>query len=95
MVVLVLLVVGCADPLQDKFGSDLYDAGCAHCHGSDLSGGIGPDIGPSSNADRDLTDQQLFDVISVGPGRMPAFGRRLTDAQIASVVEYLRERQAE
>jgi len=90
IVLVVFLVAGCSDRLEGKFGEELYQEGCAHCHGVELTGGTGPNIGPGSNADIELSDQQIADVIRVGPGSMPGFGRRLTDAQIDSVVEYLR-----
>ena len=92
-VLAVLIAVGCSDRLEGKFGEELYQEGCAHCHGVDLSGGTGPDIGPGSNADVELSDQQIGDVIRVGPGAMPGFGGRLTDGQIDSLVEYLRVEQ--
>jgi mono/diheme cytochrome c family protein len=90
IVVAVLIAAGCSDRLEGKFGEELYQEGCAHCHGVDLTGGTGPDIGPGSNADVGLSDQQIGDVIRVGPGAMPRFGGRLTDGQIDSLVEYLR-----
>lgn len=92
-VLAVLIAVGCSDRLEGKFGEELYQEGCAHCHGVDLSGGTGPDIGPGSNADVELSDQQIGDVIRVGPGAMPGFGGRLTDGQIDSLIEYLRVEQ--
>lgn len=88
------LLTACSDPLEDKFGEDLYRAGCAHCHGVDLSGGTGPAIGPGSNADTVLSDLQISGVIKVGPGSMPGFEKRLTDAQIDSVIRHMRIVQA-
>lgn len=86
-------LAGCGDSLEGKLGGDLYQAGCARCHGPDGSGGIGPAIGtPDSNAAMNLTDDQIRGVIRVGPGRMPAFDR-LTDEQVDSLVAYLRELQ--
>ena len=93
IVLAVLIAVGCSDRLEGKFGEELFQDGCAQCHGVDLSGGTGPDIGPGSNADVGLSDQQIGDVIRVGPGAMPGFGGRLTDGQIDSLVEYLRVEQ--
>lgn len=90
IVLAAVLVAGCTDPFEGKFGEELYREGCAHCHGVDLSGGTGPNIGPGSNADIGLSDQQIADVIRVGPGSMPPFRHRLTDAQIDSLVEYQR-----
>ena len=56
------------------------------------AGGIGPALGPGSNAVA-LTDEQIIDVIRIGPGSMTAFGDRFTDAQFDSLVEYLRAEQ--
>lgn len=95
-VAVVVLFSGCGGSLEGKFGEELYEAACAACHGtdlsggSDLSGGTGPDIGPGSNADIGLSDQQLAGVVRVGPGSMPSYGRRLTAAQIESLVVYMR-----
>lgn len=85
-----LLLAGCSDRLEGRFGEELYRQGCAHCHGADLTGGTGPDIGPGSNSDLVLTDQQLADVIKVGPGSMPSYERRLSESQIDSLVTYMR-----
>ena len=92
LVVLVLAIVvgACSDPLEGKFGEELYGRACAQCHGADLSGAAGPPIGPGSNADVALSDAQVSNVIKVGPGAMPGFDDRLTDAQIDSLVAYLR-----
>jgi len=96
ILVLALLTVvlgGCVRETADKFGGDLFSISCAHCHGSDLGGGIGLPLGANSNA-ATLTDEQIEGVIRIGPGAMPGFGRTLTDTQIASLVDYLRSRQS-
>ncbi len=95
--VLVLLVAmlfaGCSDRLEGTHGEELYRVACAQCHGADLTGGLGPAIDAGSNADIGLSDEQVANVIEVGPGAMPGFDRRLTEAQIESLVRYLRARQ--
>jgi len=88
----VLVLAGCSGPDVDTFGVDLYSSVCAHCHGSDLAGGVGPALGPGSNA-ATLTDQQIVDVIRIGPGAMTSFGNRLSQAQLDSLVDYLRAEQ--
>ena len=80
-------------PATDVFGEELYRASCARCHGGNLQGGIGRELGPGSNAAVEVVDEQIAGVIRVGPGAMPAFGR-LTPEQIDSLVAYLREKQA-
>lgn len=86
-------VAGCGESLEGKFDGELFRAGCARCHNADGSGGIGPAIGTAdSNAALNLTDDMIRGVIRVGPGRMPAFSQ-ITDAQVDSLVSYLRELQ--
>jgi mono/diheme cytochrome c family protein len=90
---LSMALTACTDPFQGKSGQQLFDQACAHCHGRDLSGGTGPDIGPGSDADLGLSDDQITGVIEVGPGSMPGYGDRLSDEQIDSLVVYLRSVQ--
>jgi len=88
-VLLVLVAAGCSTSEANLVGEDLYVHSCAMCHGLDGSGGIGVDIGPGSNADLNLTDEQIAGVVEVGPGNMPAFSR-LTAEQVESLVRYVR-----
>lgn len=90
---LALALCACSDPFDDKTGEALYDQACAQCHSRDLSGATGPAIGPGSNTDTDLSDVQIAGAIEVGPGSMPGYGDRLTDEQVASLVEYIRSVQ--
>jgi mono/diheme cytochrome c family protein len=92
IVLAVLVGAACSGPSSDVFGADLYSSSCAHCHGTDLAGGIGPALGPGSNA-ATLTDQQIVDVIQIGPGAMTSFRDRFTQAQLDSLVDYLRTEQ--
>ena len=85
---LLVLLSGCATG-DDLLGEDLYIRSCAACHGLDGDGGVGLDIGPGSNTDLSLTDEQIAGVITVGPGNMPGFPR-LTQEQLTSLVEYVR-----
>ncbi len=90
LVALALVTLsGCANSSENLMGEDLYIRSCAACHGLDGDGGIGLDIGRGSNTALNLTDEQIAGVIRVGPGNMPGFPR-LTDAQIDSLVEYVR-----
>lgn len=93
LVVLVLLAVtlltGCGEGLEDSAGGEeIYNARCASCHRKDLTGGIGPALGPGSEAvDRPL-DYYVI-TIKTGKGRMPSFRSTLTDEQIDRVIEYV------
>lgn len=92
VMLVAVLVAGCSDASEGKYGEDLFGTTCAHCHGSDLAGGVGPPLGAGSGA-APLTDEQIAGVIDVGPGAMPSFASRLTDEQVESLIDYLRERQ--
>lgn len=76
-----------------------YSQSCVHCHGA-------PDVEPSvfgrtmsppppdlSVSARDLTEAQLYLVVHDGVrmSGMPAFGRYLTDEEIAQVVRFVRD----
>ena len=94
VLLVAVLIAGCSDRLEGTHGEELYRVACAQCHGADLTGGLGPPIGAGSNADIGLSDEQVANVIEVGPGAMPGFDRRLTEEQIESLVKYLRVTQA-
>jgi mono/diheme cytochrome c family protein len=91
--VMALAVVAAAcggTPSEDSLGAELYDVSCSRCHVDRLEGGIGPALDGGSRSAIELSDQQIADSIRVGPGAMPGFGR-LSDAQVESLVEFLRE----
>lgn len=89
---LVVLLAGCSGGGADQFGGELFASSCAHCHGSDLAGGVGPALGAGSNAVT-LSDQQITDVVRIGPGAMTAFGDRFSQEQLDSLVAFLRSQQ--
>ena len=80
----------------DRSAAALYKSYCASCHGGD--GRAKTFRGRLSHA-RDLTDAQwqdnvsderLFNSISNGRGKMPAFGKKLSDSEIDLLVNYVR-----
>ena len=94
IVACALAATACSGSVEGKSGGELYSQVCAVCHGADGSGSGGrPPLNAGSPAS-ELSDDQLRDVIAVGPGAMPSFGNRLTDEQIQSLVEHIRELQA-
>jgi mono/diheme cytochrome c family protein len=73
----------------------LFNSQCAKCHGRD--GRAQTKRGRQTNT-RDVTsavwqnevsDERIFNSISRGKGKMPAF-KKLSDAQIDSLVDYVR-----
>lgn len=77
-------------------GADLYSANCSRCHGLN---GQGTPRAPSLNVKSFLTDtsdQAIQQIVTLGvPGTaMPAWGDRMTDAQIQAIVGFLRQWEA-
>lgn len=71
----------------------LYQANCARCHGADGRGETeagklydAPDISGARASRR-----RVETVIKNGADSMPAFGKKLSKAQISSVAEYVRK----
>jgi len=73
----------------------LYLNNCARCHGADGRSDTelgrlndSPDI--SGGRSKKLSSKYLNGLITKGKGSMPAFGKKLTKAQIASLVSYVK-----
>jgi cytochrome c oxidase cbb3-type subunit III len=71
-------------------GQAIYTANCASCHGADGGGGIGPQLSGGAVVDRFPDADDQVDFVTHGRGSMPAFGGRLSAAEIRAVVEYTR-----
>lgn len=73
----------------------LYKSKCAACHAADGSGNT--TMGKNFKI-RDLrsaevqkqTDLQLTDIIAGGKGKMPAYGKQITTAQIQGLIAHIR-----
>lgn len=86
-------LAGCTpSPAPDATGEEIYLQLCSRCHGEDLAGGIGPALGPGSNA-ASQDDEFLELTIMRGRGRMPAFGSTLSADQLERLIGFIRERQ--
>jgi len=77
-------------------GGELYSANCSRCHGPD---GQGTTRAPSLNVKTfliDTTDQAIQQIITLGVSGtdMPAWGDRMTDAEIQAIVGFLRQWEA-
>lgn len=66
-------------------GQQLFGPNCASCHGATAAGGFGPNL-------RNLNgpDSKIGAVITNGRDQMPAFGKRLSKAQIHDLVGYIK-----
>ena len=79
-------------PEPDATGEEIYLQLCSRCHGDDLQGGIGPPLGPGSNA-AEQPDAFLVITVEHGRGRMPSFSTVLDDQQLERLIGFLREEQ--
>jgi mono/diheme cytochrome c family protein len=75
----------------------IFKGECASCHGKD---GSAKTFKAKFNGAKDLTkaswqestsDEHIFNVISNGHGKMPAYGKKLSQAEIQSLVPYVRK----
>ena len=65
-------------------GAAVYAANCARCHGDTAEGGRGPSL-----IANELSAAEIQAQIRVGGGGMLSFQDRLTDPEIAAVVEFV------
>ncbi len=87
-----------ARPVVDAAeGKSVFDANCKQCHSATTkTANIGPGLaglykgGKLPASGKPVTDANVRARILNGGGGMPAFKGALTDAQISSVIAYLR-----
>ncbi|HEY0377729.1 MAG TPA: cytochrome c [Pyrinomonadaceae bacterium] len=86
-----------ADPSQAvSDASSVFKDNCAKCHGKDgRAKGFKAKIAGVRNLtdakwQESVTDERIFNSITNGRNRMPAFGKKLTDAEIESLVSFVR-----
>lgn len=67
-------------------GRKLFLNSCAHCHGKDARGDEGPDLHAL-----DVSDRRIATVVRRGiKGEMPSFAKKLSPADTAALIAYLR-----
>lgn len=103
--VLLFAVIAFAYPVVSSSGeisespasaAELYARNCAKCHGKDgrSKGMKGKLTGARNLADpawQDrVSDERIFNSINNGKGKMPAFGKKLSEAEAESLVQYVR-----
>lgn len=81
----------------DRDPGVLFDKNCATCHGHD---GRAKTFKAKFNHARDLTDakwqaevsdERLFNSISNGKGKMPAWGKKFSEGEINALVAFVRK----
>ena len=93
LLIVALVLAACTGrPAPDATGEEIFLQLCARCHSGDLSGGVGPPIGPSSNAAAQ-PDDFLRITIEHGRGRMPSFATSLEVPQMDRLIGFLRKAQ--
>ncbi len=78
---------------EDAAGPEIYRISCAPCHGNDLQGRSGPQLGGANAPSVDYDRAYFVQTVTRGRGRMPAFSGRLSDEQIERVVGFVLEQQ--
>ncbi|MGQ0849311.1 MAG: c-type cytochrome [Actinomycetota bacterium] len=78
------------DPVTDD-GARIYAARCSSCHGGKGEGLRGPVLA-GRVVEKFVDPAEQIAVVTNGRDGMPAFGRRLTPAEIEAVVEFTRTR---
>ncbi len=69
--------------------AEIYPQKCAGCHGDKGQGGRGPTLTKLAND----PDDELYNTIHNGKGKMPSFARQMTEAQIKLLVAYVKGAQ--
>lgn len=92
---IVLAATIAAPAFAQSAGADTYKAKCQMCHGPDgtASTPTGKAMKVPSFKDVKASEAEMIAVTKDGKGKMPAYGSKLTDAQIKDVVSYIRTLQ--
>ena len=94
----LVLSLACPVTMHAQTGAATYTSKCQMCHSADGSGstpaGKAMKAIPFSSPDLiKASDAQLIASTKNGKGKMPAFGAKLSDAEIKDVVAYIRTLQ--
>jgi len=77
-------------PAQLEMGKAVYEANCAACHGTDGKGtATGPSLGDFAATSK-VSQAAWAKAVADGKGTMPAFGNKLSAAEQAAGLEYVR-----
>ena len=99
MKITIVVLIACLALAGSAFAADdvaaTFKAKCAMCHGATGAGdtGMGKSMGIKdlgSAAVQGKSDADLTTIITKGQGKMPAYGGKLSDADITGLVKYIR-----
>ena len=84
-----------AFPLQAADAAATYKSKCAMCHGPDGAGDttMGKKLAVRALGSADVqkqTDAELTTIVKGGKGKMPAYGGKIADDEIAGLVKLIR-----
>lgn len=79
------------DPARSAEGERVYLASCSSCHGKSGEGARGPNISGGRVADEYPDVAEVVALVTGGRGEMPAFGPKLSEAEIDAVAHYVRD----
>jgi quinoprotein glucose dehydrogenase len=71
-------------------GAAIYKTKCAACHGPDGAGKTMKLRDLRSGEVQKQTDLELTKIISGGKGKMPAFGKQLSTADVEALISFIR-----
>ena len=80
-----------SDDAELLAGQQIYATQCASCHGLQGEGGRGKQLNEGLVLSAFPNPSDQLDVVVDGSGQMPAFGKRLSEEQLAAVTRYTRE----
>jgi mono/diheme cytochrome c family protein len=97
-VAVLFLAASFITPAVAESAADLYKAKCVMCHGATGLGDApaGKALKAASFKDPAIvkaSDADLMAAVKNGKGKMPPYNGKLTDAQIKSVITYIRSLQ--
>ncbi len=96
VVLAVLCLAAVGTRAQDvASGEKVYKAKCASCHGPD---GKGETAAGKATKARDLcsadvkkgTDAEWTEIVGKGKNKMPAYDKKISDAEVKDVIAYMR-----
>jgi cytochrome c6 len=89
--VLAVAALSLAAVARADAAADIYAKRCASCHGKDGKGtSVGQKMGAKDISELKASEGEIVATISNGKGKMTAYKGKLSDEEIKSVAEYVK-----